>query len=100
MGFFIIYTFIASLTLIILFSVLNRFRKGRKTGKLPNILFLTGLALFVIMIAFVLYAVNHPEQSSPLPLSTTHAIYKIYGVVLVLILLIANGIKVIRKIKK
>ena len=59
-----------------------------------------GLSLFVLYTLFWLYIVFHPQTNLSWPSEITYVICISHIVVMILAFLIANGITVIRKIKK
>ena len=68
--------------------------------KKQHILLLIGTVMIVVMISFILYAANHPEATSPYPLSTTYIIYWSYLIVTLCILFYSVILFVKNKKKK
>ena len=68
---------------------------GSRVNSLAGIFAGVGCALLTFAICFVWYAINHPEMDAPLSLTVTHAIYNIYAVITVALLLGAILLKII-----
>lgn len=50
--------------------------------KLALFLPITGSSLYLILIVFILYAINHPEGGFPISVKTTHLIYLCYTIIM------------------
>lgn len=72
-----------------------RFRKGR--GK-KNILFIIGTEMFIIMVTFLTYAINHPEGSFPISLELTRLLYLSYITIMISCFIVAIIMKIIGRI--
>lgn len=100
MFYILVAAFGISLVLIALFCALSHWRKDIRTGKLSKTFFGIGLSLFVLYTLFWLYTAFHPQTNLLWSIEITYVIYISHVVVMILAFLIANGIKVIRKIRK
>ena len=67
---------------------------------ISNILLVITICLFVFMVGFVVFAINHPELSLPIRLYILHKIYKAYIIVNIVFFILFIIFRIIYQIIK
>lgn len=98
---FIIIVYLGIMDLSFILSIVLMIRGLiRRTYREPTLFLVSGLSMFVVMVNYSLYAVNHPTLGFPWSSDITVFIYKMFVGIMALSFMLAIWFKVIYVLKK